>query len=142
VTNQNCAFRQASDKAEQRLLTAYFERHGVTGAVEFARIDDDRLDAALCAGQYERVIFANLDALLEAIWKGYARPDRWVKAEVRIEFADGTDPDRTRDFVLGMYDSLSRWRQANRRRQIVAAAILSAIALAAMMLLLLASYVK
>ena len=136
MTKQIWAFRQASDEAEQRLLTAYFEQQSLTDAVQFARIDDDRLDAALCAGQYERAIFASLDALLESIWKGYAHPDRWVEAGVRIEFADGTDSDRARDVVLGMYDSLSRWRQANRRRQIVAATILSAIALAAMMVLL------
>jgi len=136
--NGKCAVRLATNDDETRALAAYIGERPACGVVEFAPKDDDDLDVELTSGRFDRVIFASLDALLTTIWKGHAHIDRWVAAGVRIELAtpqkdDGAD---RQVFIMGMYDSLARWRREQRKRQIVAAVILSGLALIAMAALL------
>lgn len=96
------------------------------------------MNNALAAGRYKRAAFANLNALLEAIWKGEAQLDEWKSAGVEIILAcpPTSDADVWRNMVMDTFLSLKKWRTAKRRRQIVAGAILSVIALAAMAVLL------
>ena len=129
-----CAVRQAANEDEKRTLDEYLDRQHLGDVVEYSPGKDHELDAQLCSGRFERVIFAGLDALLIAIWKGGAHLDQWAEAGVRIELAVplGDDPWTLIDRV---YDSLTRWRDRQRRRQIIAATILSALALLAMCVL-------
>jgi hypothetical protein len=135
----NCAVRSAANDDEARALEGYFDSHPSTGVVHFAPKDADALDDDLCAGRFQRVVFVRLDALLSAIWTGHAHLDRWIAAGVQIELADppsDAEPSWL-EFIKAMYDSLARWRQKQRRRQIFAAIILSCLALAALAVLFL-----
>ncbi|MBN2563859.1 MAG: hypothetical protein JXQ75_23335 [Phycisphaerae bacterium] len=128
----------AADDDEQRALAAYLDEQHLSNVAEFAPKDDEDLDAELCAGRFDRVVFAGLDALLTAVWKGHARIDRWAAAGVRIELATQENEECSdwQSFVTKMYDSLARWRKAHRKRQIVAATLLSTLALIALAVLL------
>jgi hypothetical protein len=135
--HRGCAVRLATNDEEQRALDDYLDRHGPAHVVEFAAKDDDDLDAELCAGRFDRVVFADLNALLSAIWKDHAHVDRWVDAGVSIELATPPPGDSSawQAGVLHMFASLTRWRRQQRRRQIIAAVILSALALVALAVL-------
>ena len=128
---ERSAVRRATDPREAEALSRYLVQHGVTNAVEFSEIDDDELDEALCAGDFQRVVFINLDALLTGVWQGHGRIDRWRAAGVEIEIAEppGLDSSVTQGILLEMARSLGKWRQRQRRRQIIAAVVLSAVAL-------------
>ncbi len=141
-----CAVRTASIDDQRLALSAYLDRQDCSEAVEFAPKDDDELDAALCAGGFDRVVFADLDALLTMVWKGHGQVDRWNAVGVRIELATPPTPpaspapttdahDDCARFVGVMYDSLARWRKQRRRGQVIAAVVLSALALLALTLL-------
>jgi hypothetical protein len=132
-----CAARVSHDASQSAALDAYLARTGSAGAERFLPKDDDDLNHALCERRFDRVVFADLDALLEAIWKGEAELDRWNEAGIQIDLVcpPTRDEDAWRPFASITYDSLVRWRKAQRRRQIVAGTILSAIALAAMAVL-------
>ena len=134
-----CAVRKPSNGDEDRILSEFLRRYRASEVVEFAPKDDDDLDVALCSGRFDCVVFANLDAVLSAIWKGHARVDRWVEAGVRIELADlaNGDPASSQPFVTAMYESLARWRKGQRRRQVIAAIVLSILALLAIAVLFL-----
>ncbi len=138
VTPKRSAVRRTTHPREAETLARYLAEHGMANAVEFAEIDDDGLDEALCAGDFQRAVFFNLDALLTGVWKGHGRIDRWQAAGVEIEFAEppGIDPSATQGILLDMVASLATWRQRQRRRQIIAAVVLSAVALICLALLL------
>ena len=131
ITPDRTVVRRATDPCEAEVLARYLEQLGVANAVEFSEIDDDELDEALCAGNFQRAIFFNLDALLTGVWKGHGRIDRWRAAGVEIEFAEppGIDASATPGILLEMVASLAKWRRRQRRRQIIAAVVLSAVAL-------------
>ncbi len=133
------AVRSAANDGEARALARVFDSHPSSGVVYFAPKDDDALDDDLCAGRFQRVVFARLDALLSAIWTGHAHFDQWIAAGVQIELADPPSDANPSwlEFVTATYDSLARWRQKQRRRQITAAIILSCLALAALAVLFL-----
>jgi hypothetical protein len=133
------AVRSAANDDEARALDRYFNSHRPTGVVYFAPKDADALDDDLCAGRFQRVVFARLDALLTAIWTGHAHLDQWIAAGVQIELADPPSDANPAwlEFVTTACDSLTRWRQKQRRRQIIAAIILSSLALAALAVLFL-----
>jgi hypothetical protein len=101
---------------------------------------DDGLDGEVCSGRFERVVFADLDALLTAIWDDHVHIDRWLAAGVRLELAEppaDVDGAAWRTLVVQVCASLSRWRIRQRRRRIIAATILSIVTLAALAALLL-----
>lgn len=139
VTPDRVAVRRTTDPREAEALARYLAQHGVVNPVEFSEIDDDGLDETLCAGDFQRAVFFNLDALLTGVWKGHGRIDRWQAAGVEIEFAEppGIDPSATQGILLEMVASLATWRQRQRRRQIIAAVVLSAVALICLALLFL-----
>ncbi len=138
-TPDRSAVRRATDPREAEILSRYLAQHGVANATEFSELDDDQLDEALCAGDFQRAIFFNLDALLTGVWKGHGRIDRWRAAGVEIEFAEppGIDASATPGILLEMVASLTHWRQRQRRRQIIAAVVLSAVALVCLAVLFL-----
>ena len=132
-----CAVRKATNRDEERALARHLERERLTEVVRFSDTHDDELDAELCAGRFERVIFANLDALFAGIWNGHSRVDRWTEAGVQIELADRPVEDSLvlQELITHVHASLWRWRRQKRKQQIVAASILSALALIAMAVL-------
>ncbi len=134
-----CAVRTSTNSDERGILSEFMQRYAACEVVEFAPKDDDDLDVELCSGRFDRVVFANLDAVFSAIWKGHARVDRWVAAGVRIELADSADGDSasSQAFVIAMYESLARWRKGQRRRQVMTVIILSVLALLAIAVLFL-----
>ncbi len=131
------AMRTGRDSAEDGALSAYLADRGVTQVARFAPKDDEDLDDALCAGRYRRVLFANWDALTEALCKGCGRLDRWQAAGVRIALAEPPTEDAAAAFppLLEVQRGLDRWRAAQRHAKIVAAAILTAVALAVLSVL-------
>lgn len=131
ITPDRTAVRRAADPCEAEVLARYLERHGVANVIEFSETDDDDLDDALCAGDFQRVVFVNLDAMLTGVWKGHGRIDCWRAAGVAIEFVEppGLDASAMQGILLEMVASLAKWRQRQRRRQIIAAVVLSAVAL-------------
>lgn len=132
-----CAVRQPTTEQERRDLAAYLEAEHLTDVVKFSATDDDDLDEALCAGRFERVVFAGLDALLTGIWNDHAQIDQWLARGVRIDLAAGpaADPAAPQAFVMAAYDSFTKWRRQQRRYQVAAAAVLSVLGLAAMAVL-------
>ncbi len=134
---QRAAVRQADSEAARAALGRYLEQRGLRELPQFAPEDDDELDAAVRDGRYDRVVFADLDALLTAMFKGDIRLGRWMELGVRIELAEDPEDANWSAFVRQAQASLARWRRGQRRRQIVACAILSAIALLAIASLLL-----
>lgn len=131
-----CAVRGPENEAERAALTAWLDANGPRETVHFLPKDDDDLDADLCAGRFDCVLFPSVEALLLAIWEHHARLDRWAARGVRIEIADGRDSDHRIETILEVHESLRRWRARRRRRQIIAGVILSAVALLAMGVLL------
>ena len=133
-----CAVRGPENDSERAALKTCLEANAPTETIHFLPKDDDDLDAELCAGHFDRVIFPSFDALLSAIWEGDARIDRWKTLGVQIQIADsdGTDPQHQLDAIQPIYASLKRWRAKRRRRQIIASLILSTIALIATAILL------
>lgn len=133
-----CAVRLAGDGESNRALADRLLRQGLSGAVRFASKDDDELDAQLCAGRFDRVVFPDLDALLEAVWNHHAHLDRWAAAGVRIDLAvpPGGEASDWRALIGSVYESLARHRRRLRRRQIAAALVLSVLALLAVAVLL------
>lgn len=131
-TNIRCAVRTGSGPSEARALDEILHRHAAWQVVRFAAKDEDELNAELCAGRFEIVVFATLDALLNAIWKGDADIAGWRAAGVRIELA--TPAPGGGDwlaFVAATHRSLEIWRARQRRNQVIAASLLSVLALVA-----------
>jgi hypothetical protein len=131
------AARCPTDPDRRGRLDAFLDGLGVTQIERFQPKDDDELNGALCEGRYDHVVFADLDGLFEAVWKGQASLERWRDAGVKIEVACPPTPDEAawRAVVEATYESLFRWRQSERRRQTVAACVLTALALAALAVL-------
>lgn len=132
-----CAVRLAAGEDGNHALLNYLEREGLSDAARYAPKDDDELDVALCAGRFDRVVFADLDSLCAAVWKDHAHLDRWSAADVRIDLA--VPPPAAadwRDICTEVFGSLARHRRRRRRVQIIAAVILSALALLAVAVLL------
>jgi hypothetical protein len=133
-----CVVRASNDVGEARALAAYLGRDHRHIIVERSAKDDD-LDGEVCAGRFERVVFADLDALLTAMWDGHVHLDRWCQAGVRLELTSpppNMDHDHWRAIVAQTSASLARWRKEQRRRRIIAGTILSVLALAALAALL------
>ncbi|MFQ5501958.1 MAG: hypothetical protein ACE5EQ_06605 [Phycisphaerae bacterium] len=133
-----CAVRGPENDPERAALMAYLDVNGQTETVHFLPKDDDDLNAELCAGHFDRVIFPSFETLLTAIWDGNARIDRWKTLGVQIEIADdnGTDMQHRLEALPLIADSLTYWRSKRRRRKIIASLILSTIALIATAILL------
>lgn len=131
------AMRAGRDSAEDGVLSAFLAERGATQVARFAPKDDEDLNDALCTGRHDRVVFANWDALAEALCKGCGRLDRWQAAGVRVAIAEPPTEDAVAAFppLLEVQQGLDRWRAAQRRAKIVAAAILTAVALAALAVL-------
>jgi hypothetical protein len=103
-------------------------------AAMFQPKDDDDLNRDLCAGRFRSVIFADLDSLLEMLWKDELDLERWQTAGARIDVVTPPigPPEGWRELVREVQASLVRWKRRQRKRQIIAALILNAIALLAM----------
>ncbi|OWY71251.1 hypothetical protein B7486_11685 [cyanobacterium TDX16] len=129
------AARLPDDAANRQKITAYLHSQGLDSAKRFAEKDDDELNAAIVAGDYKQVIFANLDELLVTIWKGETQWDRWRSSGIEVILVNPPAAPDWLSVVDAAYASISAWRSIRRRRQIIAAVILSVIALAAMFVL-------
>jgi hypothetical protein len=134
-----CVVRASDDVGEARALAAYIGREKRHIIVERSAKDDD-LDGEVCSGRFERVVFADLDALLTAMWDGHVHVQQWCDAGARLELISppaSTDHDFWHAIVAQASASLARWRKEQRRRRIIAGTILSILALAALAALLL-----
>lgn len=100
----------------------------------FSPRDVDEVDAAARRGELRRVLFLQLDDLLEAVWQGEIDLIAWRARGVHVTYAEPRDGGAP-DFVTVLADNWQRWEARHRRRQIVAGLVLSAIAIAAAFLL-------
>jgi hypothetical protein len=133
VTKRPWALREPETPEQRRIVDEYVARHQQPQLVRFAPYNDDRLDAQARAGRFERVVFANLDALLTPVWKGYLHLDAWLEENVTIDLIDSPlPPDQLRELLAQLAASHKRFQREHRRRQTIAAAILSVMALIAM----------
>ncbi len=135
--NTRCAVRAPANEVEVRHLTAYLELHALGDAVRFATKDDDKLNAAVCAGQFDRVVFPSFASLLSAISKGDVKIDLWLKANIRIELANPHESDGAtwEGRLRALYLGLVAWQTDERRRKTWAAILLSTLALIALVTL-------
>src|SRR5262245_46999116 len=124
------------DAPNRSAIDEFLASTGLRDTVEFLPKDDDELDTQARAGRFETIVYATLDDLLTAIWKGDADWGAWRQAGIRVVAADQADAGDWRDFVDLLWTSLARWRKSERRRQIIAGVILSALALGAAAILL------
>jgi len=133
-TAPRCAVRQAETDAGRRAIAAHLSRHGLAATTEFAPKDDDELDLALSSGRFDVVVFHDLDAALNMLWKEKAAFDRWQAAGVRVELAQA--PEGRSEGLLAELAAVgrshARWRRRQARREIVAGAVLSGGALLAL----------
>ena len=127
------AVRAGENEAETRAIAAFLEARGREDVTHYLPKDDDDLTRDLCAGKYDVVVFAGLDALMAMTWKGEAEMERWREVGVEITFAESAVVERmdAADVMHRVGSSLEAWRQGRRRRQTVAAVLLSVIALVA-----------
>ena len=139
VVPSRTAVRDGADAGDEAALASFHAATDERDVVRFAHKDTADLNDALCAGGFERVVFARLDDLLTVIWNGDAELHRWESAGVRIEVAapPAADPDGWRAVLDETYDSYARWQRNHKRNQICAACILSLLALAALAVLFL-----
>lgn len=137
VPGSRCAAHVPADSASRRLLDAHLAKLGCADAVRYRSEDDDELAAAVLAGEFDCVVFADLADLLTTLWNGDAKIIEWRMEDLRVELADrrgldGVDPIH---LIRAVFPSLHRWRERQRRRQIIAALVLSLIALLAIAVL-------
>lgn len=136
-SKDSCAVRLPAGSVEERRMEASLGHETWAAATKFLPKDDDELNAALCAGRFQRVVFADLNSLLEMMWKDELEPEKWTLAGVHVDLVSpppGTE-ESWHETVREAHRSLSRWRAQQHKRQIVAAVLLSALALAAMAVL-------
>lgn len=137
VNKPRCAVRLPAAETGSEPLEQYLREHNLSDASRFLPKDDDDLDAEVRDGQFDLVLFSDLETLLCATWKGEIRIDCWIETDVRIELATPPATSDWRNLVPIIAVSFERWRKRQRRRQIIASLILSTIALLAMAVLFL-----
>jgi len=130
------AARRASDAAGQDALQRYLSMRSEGEPAWFEIKDDDELNSELSAGRFATVLFADLDALWEMVWKNHADLDRWDAAGVKIELARPPSASEWQALIRDAHASLSRHRAKQSRRQTIAATILSLVAVASLAALL------
>ncbi len=127
------ALRSTADRRDGPTLDAFLSQRGIDQVVRFDPCHDDRLNRELCAGRYVGVVFPDMDALWEGVWKGHAQPDRWLAAGVRIEIVDSPlDAGELRWMISQVYASHERAQRRHRRRKVAASIVMCLLALAAM----------
>jgi hypothetical protein len=132
-TQRRWAVRRPSDDAGARALAEHLAQRGGQEVRYFEAYDDDRLNRELCSGRYEGVLFADLDALCQGVWKGHAQLDRWLAAGVQIEICDPSlAPVDLQHVIQAVHASWRDWQRAQRGRQVAAAVVLCLMAVAAM----------
>jgi len=133
-STHSCAIRLPAHKTEQQKLEVALGSPAWAVAAKLLPKDDDELNAELCAGKFKQVVFADLDSLLEMMWKGEVDLDRWQSAGVHVDLVSPPSGPTNgwHEMARTVHRSYTRWRGEQRRRQIVAAVILSAVALLAM----------
>ena len=125
--------REPETPEQRQLIAGYLELVDTTRLVRFTPYHDDRLDAQVRAGRFARVVFADLDALLAAVWKGHVHLDAWLESDVTIELIDPSiSAQSLRDTIAQVYASFTRFQDQHRRRRVIAAIILSVLVLAGM----------
>lgn len=134
-----CAVRTPASPDGELMVREFLSQNPGWQAKHFLPKDDDEMNTAMMAGEFDRAVFANLGEVLEAVWKGEAQIDAWEASGARIELASPplADDAQWRSMLGEMYLSLRKWRTVQRRRQIIAAIILSCLALASMAVLFL-----
>jgi hypothetical protein len=115
-----------SDGARRATLQDYLARRNIGEARWFAPGGLHDLDREVLRGRIRCVVFADLAALLEAIWEEEIAFRSWP-GELRLEFAEPPGDGAVR--VIS--ESWQAWRERHRRRQAVAGAVLSAAVLGA-----------
>ncbi|HKQ47707.1 MAG TPA: hypothetical protein VJZ71_06545 [Phycisphaerae bacterium] len=133
ASTSGVAIRLPAQESEHQAIAVFVGPVAWETATRFLPKDDDELNAWLCAGRFVRVVFADLNSLLEMIWKEQADLEKWRSAGVEIELAAPPEGGmQWRPLAANIYKSYSEWRSLQRKRQIVAAIVLSAAALLAM----------
>ena len=136
-----CAIRTSRPAERDRVLVDYLARHAIDGVCEFAPHDDDELDEKVQAGHFDRVVFSDIEALLECAWKGYLPYRQWRDAGATIDLATlpAGGPENLQAWLEAICEAVAGVRKHERRRQTIGALILSIVALAAMAALFFAS---
>jgi len=136
-----CAACLPLSEADRRDLEQYLKDQGLTHAARFLPKDLADLDAQVCAPDFDRVVFFDLQALLAMIWEHEPKIEQWLDSGVSIELVHEEAGHCTDWLKLAhaIHGSLRGWRRRLRRQQVIAATLLSLIAVAAVAALLLVS---
>jgi len=127
-----CAVRDTENAEQQAALDRRLAAHTEWHVQRFAPKDDDALNDALSVGRFDLALFADLDALLTTVWKGYGDLDRWWAAGVKIVLADPPDDAAWLEHAMATLASYRQYGARRRRREIIAAIALSICALLAL----------
>lgn len=116
-------------------IAAFLQANGLDAVEWFAPRDLDELHDAVRAGRIGRVIFADLPALLAAVWGEVIDFAAWRERGVQVDLA-AVPPADSAALVAQFWESWRAWRRAQRRRRTRAAIVLTCAALAAAFVLL------
>ncbi len=95
----------------------------------YAADDVGAVERGVRDGHVRRVVFAELDDLLEAVWSRAITLDTWLARGVQVEVAPSIST--TDALVARLASSWAAWTRRHRRRQLWAGLVLSAVAIAA-----------
>jgi hypothetical protein len=139
-----CAVRKASGSTHDQALRDYLARQSIVAVSVFSPHDDDELDEKARAGHFDRVIFVDVESLLDCAWKGYIPYRQWRKAGATVDLV--MSPAEASHDPSGWIESICTGveivRRRDRRRQTVGAVVLSIVALVAMAALLFSSSIS
>ena len=112
------------------IMEAFLQARSLAQARWYAPPDLDDVDRAVRRGDVRRVVFGDLNGLLEGIWNGELEFEQWSAVGTQLEFVE--PPGQTAPaHVRTVFASWQRWSRRRRRRQLVAGVVLSVVALAA-----------
>lgn len=128
---ERLAVLTACSEAGRHAIDESLAKLGGRAAQHFTSTDCDKLNDAVCGGEFNCVLFADMETLLTGIWEGDIHLQTWLQRGIRIEFADTAFGDScSSQAALGaFYRSVAKWRADQRRRKLIAASILSLAAL-------------
>mgnify|MGYP007037746658 CR=1 FL=1 len=142
-TGSRCAVRLPADPSMRSQLDSNLIELGITNARLFQTKDTHDLNWQANEGRFDRVVFASMSDLLEAVWNEEADVALWLKRGVRLDVLDrpaaGDGPGSTTSAVSipEITESYSRWQVRRRKKRVLAGLMLSVFALAAMLMIFL-----
>lgn len=142
--NENAPRRSAicvpADPALQKRVESSVTASEIGDAMPFPEKDVNDLNWQVLEGRFDRVIFGDLNTLLQALWNEDADLQAWINRGIRIEYFDSGSESVPNGIPVQMTEVLASiikhhadWSLRSQRRRRTAGIILSAVGLFAML---------